>query len=127
MRVIAYLFVAFISFAFCQDSKDAKILEYKNENADPSKYYFRFETSNGIFREESGQLVVSESNQEIMVVHGKYSYEGPDNQRYIVKYVADDKGYRIERIQKVGIEQSNNPLVNRISKNAIISLQGGLG
>lgn len=52
---------------------------------------FSFLTSDGQKREETGMLV--NGGQEL-VVHGAYSYTGPDNRLYLVEYVADRNGFR---------------------------------
>ncbi|KAK5648775.1 hypothetical protein RI129_003667 [Pyrocoelia pectoralis] len=114
-----------LSWCNGEDDHDAKILQLKIENDNPKKYHFKFETSNGIYREEYGELVLSESNEEIMVVHGKYSYMGSDGSMYIVKYTADDNGYVVENIDK-DTGTYTTPFISKgISGNAIKSLQGG--
>ncbi|KAK5646567.1 hypothetical protein RI129_005031 [Pyrocoelia pectoralis] len=117
-----------------EDPRYARILNYEYENSDPKMYYFKYETSNGIFREEYGKIVLI-NNEEIMVVHGRYSYLGDDNMLHTVNYVADDKGYRIEKDQETeyhfsgGDGGGGSAIVAQrpISSNAVKTLQGGYG
>ncbi|KAF5298359.1 hypothetical protein FQR65_LT01137 [Abscondita terminalis] len=107
------------------DAKNAKILFFETVLNQPNEYFFKFETSDGINREESGKIVKSKSGEENFVVRGLYSYIGPDNVVHARSYVADDKGYR-ETVP----EENSSPEVrlgNRIGTPAIVSLQGGLG
>ncbi|KAK5646568.1 hypothetical protein RI129_005032 [Pyrocoelia pectoralis] len=110
------------------DPKNARIISYENENHDPKKYHFKYETSDGIFREEYGEIVTVD-NKEILTVRGKYSYIGTNNVLYVVSYTADEKGYRAEKVEQLlstpGFAPPVGPTAVFISSNAIKTLQGG--
>ncbi|KAF5297788.1 hypothetical protein FQA39_LY11937 [Lamprigera yunnana] len=98
-------------------AKDAKTLSYEFKKDDPNKYYFKYETSNGISREETGEIFYLEDGTSKLSVHGTYSYYDSDNILQTRRYISDDQGYR-EIIPQgmIGL---------RIGKTAIQSLQGG--
>lgn len=56
----------------------------------------RYETSNGISQQESGELVNPGQENESIAVRGQFSYTGQDGVTYTVTYVADDNGFRPE-------------------------------
>ncbi|KAB0797381.1 hypothetical protein PPYR_08376 [Photinus pyralis] len=124
------LVLLFSTVANATDTNYAKIISYENSNHDPNNYHFKYETSDGTAREESG-YVVTVNGKNILTVRGKYSYTGTDNVQYVVMYVADEKGYRIEKMDRVPAPpvMLHSPIapVLSISSNAIKSLQGGLG
>lgn len=55
---------------------------------------FRYETGNQIKMEQSGHLENVGTENEEQVMHGSYSYTGPDGVVYSVSYVADSNGFR---------------------------------
>lgn len=61
-------------------------------------YYFcliyRWETSDGSKHEEQGQLKNQGAENESLAVQGQYSWVGPDNVLYTVKYIADENGFQ---------------------------------
>ncbi|XP_017785748.1 PREDICTED: larval cuticle protein LCP-30-like [Nicrophorus vespilloides] len=65
----------------------------KIENVNKDGYYYVYETDNGIRAEEQGQLANVGTDQEGMRAHGCYTYTGPDDIVYTVKYTADEKGF----------------------------------
>ncbi|XP_047536190.1 pupal cuticle protein 36-like isoform X1 [Vanessa atalanta] len=67
--------------------RNAEILKYINENNGES-YRYSYETSNGIFAEESGEATNGVRAQ------GGYSYTGDDGKTYSVTYTADENGYQ---------------------------------
>lgn len=77
-----------------QDSKDATILKYENENIGVDGYKFAFETSDGIQREEEGTLQNAGSENEAISVRGSYSYTDPSGKVVTVNFVADENGFR---------------------------------
>lgn len=77
-----------------QDSKTATILKYENENIGVDGYKFAYETSDGISREEEGQLQNAGSENEAIVVRGSYSYKDPSGKEITVNFVADENGFR---------------------------------
>lgn len=56
---------------------------------------YRFETSNGITREEKGTLVDPGLESEHISVEGSYSYINEEGKIETVKYVSDENGYTI--------------------------------
>ncbi|XP_013141186.1 PREDICTED: flexible cuticle protein 12-like [Papilio polytes] len=75
--------------------KEANIEDYKNENDGLGNYFFRFVTSNGITREETGRLVNSGQSDEHIAVEGFYTYSDNDGILRTVNYKADSNGYVI--------------------------------
>lgn len=55
---------------------------------------FSYETSNGIAAQESAQLKNAGSENEAIEARGQYEYTGPDGQRYVVSYVANEDGFQ---------------------------------
>ncbi|XP_049865997.1 endocuticle structural glycoprotein SgAbd-5-like [Pectinophora gossypiella] len=79
-------------------SKDAQdeIIDYVYENTGQGGYFFRYVTKNGLMREENGyQVNVGEPDQHI-VVNGEYSYRDPEGNLHIIRYTADENGYKPE-------------------------------
>ena len=76
------------------DSKNAQILKYDNDNIGLGSYKYDFETSDGIKTEEQGELKNAGSENEAISVRGSYSYTGPDGQVYTVTYIADENGFQ---------------------------------
>lgn len=59
-------------------------------------FTFRYETSNGISAEETGQVVNEGQKDEYTVVVGQFKYTGLDGVTYLVTYTADKDGFRPE-------------------------------
>lgn len=58
-------------------------------------YFYSQELSNGITQEEQGQLKqVTGAETPVVIVQGSYSYNAPDGQAILVKYVADENGFQ---------------------------------
>ncbi|PSN37821.1 hypothetical protein C0J52_22587 [Blattella germanica] len=57
-------------------------------------YVFSFQTSDGISREEAGQLKNAGSENEAIEVRGSYTYKGVDGKDYKVEFVANENGYQ---------------------------------
>lgn len=77
-----------------QNSQDATILRYENENIGVDGYKFAFETSDGIKRDEEGTLQNAGSENEAIAVRGSYSYTDPSGKVVTVNFVADENGFR---------------------------------
>lgn len=58
-----------------------------------------YETSDGQTREESAYFREDETLGRILTVRGSYSYIGDEGKQYIVRYTADENGYRQEEGQ----------------------------
>lgn len=55
-----------------------------------------YETSDGQTRDEVGYFRVDDQLRKILTVRGSYSYFGDEGKQYIVRYTADENGYRQE-------------------------------
>lgn len=55
-----------------------------------------YETSDGQTRDEVGYFRDDEKLGKILTVRGSYSYIGDEGKQYIVRYSADENGYRQE-------------------------------
>ncbi|KAF2886520.1 hypothetical protein ILUMI_19653 [Ignelater luminosus] len=85
-----------------------------------------FETSDGIQREEHGQISDPESDNAILRVQGSYSYTAPDGRTFIVRYIADDQGFRPEISESIGVSlKASVASRTRVGTPVITSLQGG--
>ncbi|KAL1388256.1 hypothetical protein pipiens_003246 [Culex pipiens pipiens] len=78
------------------DSKNAQILKYENDNIGVDGYKFAFETSDGQSRQEQAELKKLADDVEALVVRGSYTFTGADGQVYTVNYVADENGFQPE-------------------------------
>lgn len=72
------------------------------------------------------------NGQKILVVRGKYSYQAPDGNIYLVMYVADQNGYRavtdpLKEHHSNSFEAPLNLIVRRINPSLVASLTGGAG
>ena len=55
---------------------------------------FRFQTSDGISRNEEGILKNPGTENEALEVKGRYTYKGPDGKDVTVEFVANENGYQ---------------------------------
>uniref|UniRef100_A0A182YCY1 Uncharacterized protein n=2 Tax=Anopheles stephensi TaxID=30069 RepID=A0A182YCY1_ANOST len=95
--IIAFAFVVALALAApLDDSKNAQILKYENDNIGVDGYKFAFETSDGHQRQEQAELRKLGDDVEALVVRGSYSFTGDDGQVYTVNYVADENGFQPE-------------------------------
>lgn len=58
------------------------------------KFFFSYETSNGISSEESGEVKNEGREDESIAVRGQFSFVGPDGVTYTVQYIADENGFQ---------------------------------
>ncbi|XP_049865967.1 larval cuticle protein LCP-17-like [Pectinophora gossypiella] len=79
---------------------DDIVTKFENINDGSGNYYFRFETIYGLRREETGELVNAGQPDQHIEVHGEYSYEDPEGKLHVIKYTADENGYRFESKDK---------------------------
>nr|CAH7754169.1 unnamed protein product [Callosobruchus chinensis] len=87
-----------IGLCAAYDSLDgrANILKQELDSAENGDYKFSFETSNGISQEEKAETHYEGTEDQFLKVIGSYSYTGPDNVVYTVRYTADDQGFHPE-------------------------------
>ncbi|XP_070497632.1 flexible cuticle protein 12-like [Chironomus tepperi] len=78
------------------DSKNAQILSYENDNIGLDSYKFGYETSDGTKRQESAVVNNFGSDAEELVVRGTISWITPEGETITLNYVADKDGYRPE-------------------------------
>ena len=78
------------------DSKNAQVLRYENDNIGVDGYKFAFETSDGVSKTEQGELKTFGPESAAVVVRGSYNYVAADGQTYTVNYVADENGFQPE-------------------------------
>lgn len=83
----------------------------------------RFETSDGIRREEHGEISDPDSDNAILRVQGSYSYYTPEGRLITVRYIADDQGYRPEISESAAAHGVST--LTRVGTPVITSLQGG--
>ncbi|XP_055843191.1 flexible cuticle protein 12-like [Episyrphus balteatus] len=98
MKFVAVFIVLCISAvalsAPLDDSKNAVITGYENDNIGIEGYKFHVETSDGKSFAEEGELKDAGTDDEGIAVKGQYSYTGPDGVVYSVSYVADKNGFQ---------------------------------
>nr|AYA49880.1 cuticular protein 8 [Leptinotarsa decemlineata] len=96
MVTVGSCFIIFGYGVALDDPKSARILKYDFDNIGEGPYHFSFETSDGISRQEVGEIANAETEHEFVKVLGSFSYLGPDGVRYEVRYTADDQGFHPE-------------------------------
>ncbi|XP_061377853.1 endocuticle structural glycoprotein SgAbd-5-like [Danaus plexippus] len=79
------------------DESQATILTYEYNNDGSGNYNFRYTTSNGISRQETGTLVNEGLTNEHIEVRGSYSYIQPDGRLETVEYTADENGFKYSK------------------------------
>ncbi|XP_037044865.1 flexible cuticle protein 12-like [Bradysia coprophila] len=78
------------------DSKNAQVLRYENDNIGIDGYKFAYETSDGVARQEEAELKNVGTDHAALAVRGTISWVAADGQQYSLNYVADENGYRPE-------------------------------
>ncbi|XP_028163703.1 endocuticle structural protein SgAbd-6-like isoform X1 [Ostrinia furnacalis] len=80
---------------------DVQLLRSEFNNDGLGNYYTSFEQSDGTKQERRGLLKDEGREGKFLAVAGSYEWVGPDGVRYVVRYTADDNGYRtvVEQIQ----------------------------
>lgn len=71
--------------------------------------YYRYETSDGQTRNEVGYFRDDEKLGKLLNIRGSYTYTGDDGKRRIVRYVADENGYRQDEGEEAPPPQSLPP------------------
>ncbi|CAG9800233.1 unnamed protein product [Chironomus riparius] len=78
------------------DSKNAQILRYENDNTGLGNYNFAYETSDGTSRQETAELKNVGTENEALVVRGTIRWVAPDGQEFVLNYIADENGFQPE-------------------------------
>ncbi|CAG9858253.1 unnamed protein product [Phyllotreta striolata] len=78
------------------DAKSARILKFDHDDSGKGSYRYGFQSSDGVTKEESGEIHYPGTKREFMKVTGVFSYPGPDGVMYEVRYTADDQGFHPE-------------------------------
>ncbi|ERL87324.1 endocuticle structural glycoprotein SgAbd-4 [Dendroctonus ponderosae] len=80
------------------------IVSQSAETKEDGGFSYSFETGNGIKVEESGSVKANpqarslgnDTDSDVVVLKGSFSYTAPDGQLISVKYVADENGFQPE-------------------------------
>nr|CAI5842941.1 unnamed protein product [Callosobruchus analis] len=96
MKIVINLSVIALCTAYDNTDRRAQILKQELDRATNGDYKFSFETSNGISQEEKAEAHYEGTEDQFLKVIGSYSYTGPDNVVYTVRYTADDQGFHPE-------------------------------
>ncbi|XP_055706768.1 flexible cuticle protein 12-like [Phlebotomus papatasi] len=91
--IVLAVLIAVALAAPLDDSRNAQILRYENDNIGVDGYKFAYETSDGVAREETAELRNIGTEQAI-VVRGTVSWVGPDGVTYKLDYIADENGFQ---------------------------------
>ncbi|CRL02972.1 CLUMA_CG016573, isoform A [Clunio marinus] len=76
------------------DSSNAQILKYENDNIGIDGYNFAYETSDGVSRQESAVVNNLGSENEEIAVKGTITWTAPDGQVITLNYIADKNGFQ---------------------------------
>uniref|UniRef100_A0A2A4J1E7 Uncharacterized protein n=1 Tax=Heliothis virescens TaxID=7102 RepID=A0A2A4J1E7_HELVI len=91
--ILVALALAAVAVAAPTD-KQPEILSANYEQQPDGTYLYKFQSDDGIFKEESGVVkeVLDEENkvQKVIVVKGSFSYPGEDGKPVVIQYVADE-------------------------------------
>lgn len=97
MALLAIAAVAVAAPAHEQKHQVVVVKETPLDNIGIDGYQFGYELSNGETRQESAQLVNTDSEHPSLAVRGSFSFVDPaTNVRYTVNYVADENGFHPE-------------------------------
>ncbi|XP_022816495.1 endocuticle structural glycoprotein SgAbd-5-like isoform X1 [Spodoptera litura] len=100
--IIACAALSVAAAAVVPEDAQAQIVNYVSNNDGTGNYNFRFETSNGISREETGEVINPGQADQYIKVYGWYSYLDTNGEVVNVIYNADKDGYHIEAGEPVG-------------------------
>ncbi|KAG5679975.1 hypothetical protein PVAND_009510 [Polypedilum vanderplanki] len=120
------IFVLFGFFAVSlsqplQSSKDSEvsIVKYHNERT-LDGYSFNYELSDGQEREETGVYKdgkdVNGVDIKVLTVTGHFSFIAPSGEKFTTFYVADENGYRVQKMMSEAIEGRSLVSVDTESK-----------
>uniref|UniRef100_A0A182Q0R9 Uncharacterized protein n=1 Tax=Anopheles farauti TaxID=69004 RepID=A0A182Q0R9_9DIPT len=99
------------------NTDDSELLNFENVHG-REMYRFKYETSDGQFREEVGMLVNEGTPEEELMLMGQYGYKSKDGTMVMVMYTSGKKGYRARTVTR-GIRDAD------LKNKAYLSLLGG--
>lgn len=79
--------------AAVDDDLHAQVLR-SDSTVNADSYQWKYETSNGIGAEATGELRNLGPEQEAIVSRGQYGWTDKDGQKFDIQYVADENGYQ---------------------------------
>ncbi|XP_022816498.1 endocuticle structural glycoprotein SgAbd-5-like isoform X2 [Spodoptera litura] len=94
--IIACAVLSVAAAAVLPEDAQAQIVDYVNNNDGAGNYNFRFETSNGLKRQENGVVFNQGQEDEYIQVQGSYSYIDTKGRLVNVIYRADRDGYHLQ-------------------------------
>ncbi|KAK2709944.1 endocuticle structural glycoprotein SgAbd-1-like [Artemia franciscana] len=87
-----------LAVAYCRpqaSEREAEVIEEESElNPEDGSYRFAYKTSNGITREESGQLKQITPEDAGTAQTGSWTYTAPDGSEVRFSFTADENGYQ---------------------------------
>ncbi|CAH0699912.1 unnamed protein product [Spodoptera exigua] len=122
--IIACAVLSVAAAAVLPEDAQAQIVNYVNNNDGTGNYNFRFETSNGLKREETGFLINQGQEDEFIRVQGSYSYIDTEGKVVTVIYSADQDGYHIQEKGAIDIDVGLKPVPVNLPTGVVASLLG---
>ncbi|XP_049865993.1 endocuticle structural glycoprotein SgAbd-5-like isoform X2 [Pectinophora gossypiella] len=92
LKLVIFALVVATAAAADSDKPEVETLTEKSFVREDG-YDFVYKTSDGVSRQEEGQLITV-GDQQGIGIKGSYSYVAPDGQEYQVTFTADDKGFK---------------------------------
>ncbi|KAJ6633498.1 Flexible cuticle protein 12 [Pseudolycoriella hygida] len=96
MIIVFAVVLAVALAAPVDDSQNAQILKYENDNIGVDGYNFAYETSDGVSRSEQAVLKNPGTEQEAIAVRGTVTWTAADGVQYTLNYIADENGFQPE-------------------------------
>ncbi|CAH1644279.1 unnamed protein product [Spodoptera littoralis] len=121
--IIACAVLSVAAAAVLPEDAQAQIVDYVNNNDGAGNYNFRFETSNGLKRQESGVVFNQGQEDEYIQVQGSYSYIDTKGRLVNVIYRADRDGYHLQE-KDTGLTMTGFQASPGLPPAAIASLLG---
>jgi hypothetical protein len=78
--LVVFVFTIIVACCLAAPAQDAQILRYENENQGDNSFRFAYESSDGVSRQEEGELKNVGSEDEALVVRGSVTWTAPDGQ-----------------------------------------------
>ncbi|CAD7083185.1 unnamed protein product [Hermetia illucens] len=96
MKVLVLLILSVIVIVQAFPQKEVPEIVLYETDGDDNSYNFQFETSDGIARVEKGELKESSvPGEQQLSVEGSYVYSDDQGKEHRVRYIADERGYRV--------------------------------